>query len=232
MLVLLPGLDGTGRLFQPFMRELPSSWRVVVVAYPMDAGANYEALTRLVLGSLPADGPFLLLGESFSGPIAIKIAAALGPRVRGLILCCSFARNPRPLLRRFAAAIDGLPAPTRVPSALPAYVLLGAKASAECRELLAKVLTELPLDVLRARLGMVMNVDVTRELAAIAAPVLYLQATQDRVVPASAAAEIQLIQARAQLIQLSGPHGLLQAAPAASAAAVASVFPNPDSACD
>ncbi len=32
-LVLLPGMDGTGDLFEPLLRELPAGWRPVVVRY-------------------------------------------------------------------------------------------------------------------------------------------------------------------------------------------------------
>lgn len=114
-LLLLPGLDGTGRLFGPLLRELSAGWHPVVVSYPMDANADYEVLTQLALRAVPADGPLVLLGESFSGPVAIKLAVALGARVQALILCCSFARNPRPGLRRLARFIDWLPAPARLP---------------------------------------------------------------------------------------------------------------------
>jgi surfactin synthase thioesterase subunit len=60
-LVLLPGLDGTGRLFKPFLRELPADWRVIVVVYPMDARLGYAELAALALSGLPAEGPLVLL---------------------------------------------------------------------------------------------------------------------------------------------------------------------------
>jgi pimeloyl-[acyl-carrier protein] methyl ester esterase len=65
----------------------------------------------------------------------------------------------------------------------------------------------------------------------VQAPLLYLQAAQDRIVPASAAAEIQRIQPRARIMRIAGPHGLLQTQPVACAAAMTSVFSNPHSAC-
>jgi pimeloyl-ACP methyl ester carboxylesterase len=95
-LVLLPGLDGTGKLFQPFIRELPADWRVIVASYPADARSGYAQLASLTLTMLPPEGRAVLLGESFSGPIAIQLASALGPRVQALVLCCTFARNPVP----------------------------------------------------------------------------------------------------------------------------------------
>jgi len=188
----------------------------------MDASADYDTLTRLAAGALPADGPVVLVGESFSGPIAIRLAAALERRLKALVLCCSFARNPRPGLAWLARAIDWLPSPGVLPSKVTEHALLGSRASAESRRLLAEALARLPDAVMRARLRMVLGVDTTRELAAVHGAVLYLQATQDRIVPPGAATHIQRLQPRTVVIHLAGPHGLLQAAPAASAAAMTS----------
>jgi pimeloyl-[acyl-carrier protein] methyl ester esterase len=221
-LVLLPGLDGTGILFQPLLQQLPATWRSVVVSYPMDAVADYEVLTGLAGQAVPATGPVVLLGESFSGPIAIKLAAVLGARVEALILCCSFVRNPRPSLSRLGGLVDLLPSPARLPPMISACALLGAGGSAEVRSLLAQALVRLPATVLRARLRMVMRVNVTRELAAVRAPVVYLQAAQDWVVPSGAAVEVRKAQPRTVVLQLPGPHGLLQAEPQRSVTAMTS----------
>ncbi|RZL37129.1 MAG: alpha/beta hydrolase [Rubrivivax sp.] len=221
-LVLLPGLDGTGTLFQPLVRELPVTWRKQVIVYPMDAQAGYDALTRLATRALPTEGPLVVLGESFSGPVAIRLAAALGPRLQALVLCCSFARNPRPALASLVGLISWLPAPGALPSGVTAHALIGSSASAESRELLVDALAHLPAAVLRARLRMVMTVDASRELAAVSAPVLYLQAAQDRIVPPAAAADVQRICPRTVVTRLAGPHGLLQASPAPCAAAMTS----------
>lgn len=226
-LVLLPGLDGTGTLFQPLLRELPADWRSQVVVHPMDAHADYDVLTQFAERALPAEGPLVLLGESFSGPVAIRLAAVLGPRLQALMLCCSFARNPRAAMSLLGGLINWLPAPGAVPASVSTHVLLGGSPPAESRRLLADALARLPAAVLRARLRMVMAVDVSRELAAVSAPVLYLQAVQDRIVPPSAAAEIRRLCPQTVVTRLAGPHGLLQAAPAACAAAMTSFLERP-----
>lgn len=48
-------------------------------------------------------------------------------------------------------------------------------------------------------------------------PALYLQALQDRLVPAKAAAIIERALPALRIVRLDGPHGLLQASPAAAA---------------
>ena len=89
-------MDGTGELFADFIAALHDAVVPLVVSYPKGQVLDYEALTEFARASIPFDRPFVLLGESFSGPVAIALAAFRPPGLRGLILCCSFARNPVP----------------------------------------------------------------------------------------------------------------------------------------
>ena len=93
-LVLLPGLDGTGRLFDPLIRHLPEWIHPVVVSYPKDQSYGYQDLMKIVTRSLPEDTDFVILGESFSGPLSIMIARQRPKRLIGLILCATFVKNP------------------------------------------------------------------------------------------------------------------------------------------
>ena len=74
-IVLLPGLDGTGTLFRPLLAHLPSPLRPIVVAYPGNEKLGYDALRQRVMAALPTEEPFVILGESFSGPLALMAAA-------------------------------------------------------------------------------------------------------------------------------------------------------------
>ncbi len=221
-LVLLPGLDGTGRLFAPLLAELPHHWRTQVLSYPVDPQLGYDALTARVARALPADGSIVLLGESFSGPIAIALAAQLGERLQALILCCSFASNPRPALSPFAPLVACLPSPAQLPASLNARILLGTRPSSETRGLLMQALADLPATVVRARLRMVLKVDASAALARVRSPVLYLQAEQDWLVPQEAARVIVRNCPHAVVMRIAGPHGLLQTAPVPCAAAMTS----------
>lgn len=97
-LVLLPGLDGSGDFFDALCRQLPPQWRIQVIRYPGDQPLSYGELARLVWAALPDDSPFVLVAESFSGPVAIQVAAMRPAGLMGVVLCATFARNPRPLL--------------------------------------------------------------------------------------------------------------------------------------
>ncbi len=100
ILVLLPGLDGTGRLFTPLRRELPKEVEPIVLSYPPDTPLTYDDLCNFLAHELPTD-PFVLLGESFGGPLAILLAQRAKYYLKGIILCASFITNPHLLLTKF-----------------------------------------------------------------------------------------------------------------------------------
>jgi pimeloyl-[acyl-carrier protein] methyl ester esterase len=96
-LVLLPGLDGTDVFFRPLLESLPEWITPMVVQFPT-AGANeYSDLLRLVRSALAESTSCYVLGWSFSGPLALMLAAAEPAKVRGVILVSSFVRPPRPI---------------------------------------------------------------------------------------------------------------------------------------
>jgi pimeloyl-[acyl-carrier protein] methyl ester esterase len=219
-LVLLPGMDGTGELFAPFVEALAGEFPIHIVRYPLTETHGYAGLVAVAEAALPPEGSLVLVGESFSGPIAIALAAAHPERVAGLVLGGSFARNPRPLLSVFRA-LTPLVGLGRIPVGLASAILLGDFATPRTRAALGRAFAKVPPSVLRARLEAVLAVDVTADLAKVLVPVLYLRALQDRLVPESSAAHIAKHCSRTQVVDLEGAHAILQASPEASARAVA-----------
>ena len=95
-LVLLPGMDGTGKLFQPFQEALDGRFPTSAISYPKDQYLSYEELKARVAPVLPTGTSYVLLGESFSRPLAISIASSKPAGLRGVILCASFVSRPAP----------------------------------------------------------------------------------------------------------------------------------------
>lgn len=220
-LVVLPGLDGTGRLLADFVDAARAMFTsITVVSYPDDAPLDYAALENIARRSLPRSGWFVLLAESFSGPIAISIAASPPANLAGVVLSTTFARNPVDLLRPFAALMRFAPV-RALPLPLLSWGLLGRWATPVRRLALDQSLRQVAPAVLRARAAEALRVDASGCLARICVPMLYLRARSDRLILAGAGAEILRGTPRATLVELDGPHMLLQAAPVASAQAVA-----------
>ena len=220
-LVVLPGLDGTATLHSEFVDCIkPAFDPVVVISYPTGRFLGYVELESLVREMLPRATPFVLLGESFSGPIALSIAADPPPGLVGLVLSTTFARNPVPLLSPFAwvARI----APVRaVPNSLLSVLLFGRWATPHLRRGLEKALLDVDADVLRSRAHAAMRVDVSIRLSAINVPTLCLRAAHDRLLPASTGQYLASCIRGCVVADIEGPHLLLQAAPSACARAIA-----------
>lgn len=215
-LILLPGMDGTGELFQPFLEAFPNAYSAQVIHYPTDRALHYEALSNVVRSALPEREDYIILAESFSGPIAIMLAAEARPNLKGLILCCTFARNPRPLLSKAAMLVAG----TRIPPAMISFALLGRFGGTSLRNALARAVGQVSPAVIRERMRAAITVDVSSRLAGISVPSLYLRASQDRLVPSSASAHIEALMPNMKIVEIAAPHALLQAAPDDAARAV------------
>jgi len=218
-LVLLPGLDGTGDLFEPFIAALGPVFKTSVIRYPANEPLGYQELEAFVRQRLPATERFAILGESFSGPIAISIAAAPPPNLVATVLCCTFASNPQPNVSHLRWALP-FASPRLAPLAAVSALLMGKHSTPALRTALGGALSTLSTPSFRARLSAVLSVNVTAELAAVQVPVLYLQALQDRLVPSAVTLKVLLANPRVQVAKLEGPHFLLQASPALAAAAV------------
>lgn len=215
-LVLLPGMDGTGKLFTDFCASVDEKIRPRIISYPGDQVLNYRQLVDFVEKRVPHDEPFVLLGESFSGPIAIEVAAMKPPGLMGVVLCCSFAKNPLPFLALLRNAIPILPPPTRLVK-LIARLAFGRFSTQHLIANLATALKDVSTEVLKARMRAALDIDSSIQLKNVEVPVLYLQAMEDRIVPASAMRYIRSALPALHLAKLHGPHFLLQAMPVESA---------------
>lgn len=221
-LVLLPGLDGTGLLFADFVAELKQlapEIEPIVVRYPTDHALGYVELEGIAREAIPTGEPFVLLGESFSGPVAISIAASRPAGLVGLVLVCTFAKYPRQLFRRLQQLAPLVPVKGRVVSLarkIAAHQPISAAVQAKLMEASGKVSNE----VFRYRISELLKIDVSEKLSEIEVPILDLRALKDGVVPNRAARDIRRLGRRVSVVEMEGPHFILQALPRETAVAV------------
>jgi pimeloyl-[acyl-carrier protein] methyl ester esterase len=218
--VLLPGLDGTATLFEPFLEALGPHRPAQAVAYPGDRVLDYDALERFVRQRLPSEGPFLVLGESFSGPLAIRLAADPPRGLAGVMLVASFASSPVRIPGWLGRALAPALASGHPPIALMSRRLLGDDPPPGLRDALDRAVRSVSPTVLAARQLAVLEVDVRPLLARVGVPLGYLQAGQDRAVPRRSARAIAARYPQLWLERIPGPHLLLQRQPVACAAAL------------
>lgn len=218
-LVLLPGLDGTGELFADFVAALGPGVEVIVVSYPRDQPQGYSELEAIARSLLPEDRPYVLLAESFSGPIGIAIAASNSPGLIGLVLCCTFAKLPFPF-GKWMQHLAGIAPVSLIPQSSLDLVLLGRHMTRDLRERFAMTLNSVAPEVLRRRAQDALSVDQTEQLANIRVPVLCLCASEDPLISRDATQRMANLIPASEVAVFDAPHFLLQVRPREAAAAV------------
>jgi pimeloyl-[acyl-carrier protein] methyl ester esterase len=219
-LVVLPRLDGTATLHTEFVASVgPAFDSVTVIPYPPNEALGYVALEALARAQLPTAAPFVLLGESFSGPVALSIAADPPPNLIGLVLSTTFAKSPVPLLSPFAALTSIAPV-RALPISLLSWLLFGRWATPQLEASLHNALLAVSPGVLRFRAAAAMRANVSASLGSIAVPVLYLRSSHDRLLSPAAGRHILSAIPQCTTVDIAGPHLLLQAAPKDCALAV------------
>lgn len=218
-IVLLPGMDGTGKLFAEFAQVLGPAVESQIISYPKNEPLGYRELEALARAALPRDRPFVVLGESFSGPIAVRIAAQPPAGLVGVILCGTFAKNPYPLFGWAAPLAAWFPLKS-LPQWVRAPLMWGSVSPDRAPEQLARAIADVSEAVIRHRIEALLAVDESAALAGIRVPMLVLQAERDLVIPDSATRWIMETARHARLVRIDGPHLLLQTRPEQCAAAV------------
>lgn len=220
--VLLPGMDGTGELFAPFVEALPNGFEIIAARFPRDVCLSYSELAEIVQSLLPESHPFVIVAESFSTPLAIQCAALRPANLAGLVLCAGFAASPlRGSMRSLAPILSAFAFRVGLPTSLARRRLVGPEAPILLWLQVKQAIASVQPKVLSDRLQAVLRCDVRAELAKVNVPILYLQAAQDRLVPAWCAEEIREIRPDAKITRIDGPHLLLQRESERTADAVA-----------
>jgi pimeloyl-ACP methyl ester carboxylesterase len=212
-LVLLPGLDGTGRLFADFLAALPDTFNVTIVDYPANEPLSYHELMRFVCSAAPKSEPFVLFAESFSTPLAVEYAASNPPNLTAVIICAGFVFKPIGWSRLAQAITWPWLFRVRAPNWMLEYFLIGRGASRALIQELRQVLRSVSPEALSVRAREALNCDVRNALARTTVPLMYVQALQDNLIAESCVDDIQRIKPDVVVAQVAGPHLLVQCEP-------------------
>jgi pimeloyl-[acyl-carrier protein] methyl ester esterase len=220
-LVFMPGLDGTGKSFEPLLPFVAADVRVTIVRYPTHTFLSFAETVQCAAAQIPGDDPPVVIAESFSGPVAVRmIASGLCP-ARALVLCATFARSPHPVAWRVARFLK-LPLFIRpdMPGLFFKFIIGDDQRIAALLPLWKKVHADVPARMLASRLSLINHLDVTQDLPRLTMPCLYLQATDDRIVPPGRLKDFERNIPQLSVKKIKAPHFILQAEPRACLAAV------------
>lgn len=213
-LVLIPGLDGTGTLFESFVEALPPGVDTTIVSFPHDKAIYDRDLFASIRNVIPWNRDFIVLGESSSGPIAMRFASAQRENVRAVILVSSFVSNPIDSNSKWATTFLSKPWYEKPPTAASVRKhLLGKNAPDTIVTKTVNALRSPWPEVLGHRIEVMKKIDARDALRTWDKPALYLQAEDDQFIPKSSLDEIRQLNRRVQVVSVPGPHLLLQVNP-------------------
>ncbi len=208
-ILILPGLDGTDLMLGEFKRLCCSVRPTRVGILPNDDSLDYIGLTDY-FSSMVRDLPDChIVAESFSGPIGILIARRYPSIVSRLTLVASFATSPVP---RSASLLPwSLLFKFPMPSLAARYLLVG-----NCIQLvptLRSAIRQNTSAILRHRLKLVQNVNVTQELSELDCSISYIRPLHDRLVPRSCVGRMIDANPAISVHEIAGPHLILETQP-------------------
>lgn len=211
-LVLMPGLDGTGKLFAPIIPLLKQHFRLQIVTYPdLDKFSDY---VDCALSQLPTSSEYSLIAESFSGPVALALMAHRPELIGPSVLSSTFVRSP---LAELTHMSNYIPEQMFSIGALGQFCLdvyeVEDEDFSETQPLPLNVTEQLDGVLLKNRIAALSRIDISALLPGIEVPILYLHGIHDRIVSDKDAAMLQTHLPNIKRVDLDGPHLLLQTRP-------------------
>jgi pimeloyl-[acyl-carrier protein] methyl ester esterase len=216
----MPGIDGTGISFEPLRQFLPANIEATVIRYPAGKPLSFEETVNSAREQIRLD-PDVVLAESFSGPVAVVLIGSGLIKTKGLILSATFARAPRPFLMKILSLLPlGSILKLPFPNSWLRRFIGDAKAAGVILPMWEGVKSEVAASILAHRIRIVGRIDVREYLPKLMIPCLYIQATRDRIVPASSVHDFAGSVTGLQVERIAGPHPILQVEPEVSAAVI------------
>jgi len=216
--VLLPGLNGTEGLFNPLLEFKPDGIETIVISYPTQEKKTYRELSYYILSELETiTGSYVLLGESFSGPIALFVAQSNPNGLIGVILAASFISAPQTKLLKY------LPWNFGFSLAKPIYGvrrLFSNRKHAILLRLISKEIEKVAPKVLSHRIQLIFAVKADRALINCKVPILYLRGKHDYIVPKKNLDKIVELKNNVEVTEFNTQHLVLQSAPEEAWAAI------------
>lgn len=222
-IVLLPGLDGTGYLFEDLLQHLPSTLEVEVVSYTEVTASTYSNQAKEIAQRFQGDDLFVV-GESYSGPVAYELYYLLGSQVKGIVFLASFI-SPPSIYSRFASM---LPTSLLKPNFLSRFLLyaFGFNLTGGS-SLINPVFHSLECadkQKLKERLHNISSLKKPSE--GLGCPVTYIQPSRDLLVSNRSVQELAALCPSFNKVEVSGGHFIAQFNPVTCAKIISHAIEN------
>lgn len=210
-IILLPGVDGTGRLFDELLTFMPDNVDCDVIALDELIGNSISEHAQQLAARYGGSEELLVVAESFSGRLAYELALLIPQQIKHLIFVASFISRPM-YIAKFARYLPSLVLKDRP---LNRFILKRLGFANFCRnEQLDAVFNSLSIakfSNLKWRLRQISNMrKVTRKLPVA---VTYIRPTKEHLVGIDAVSHIEQKFQSFEMRVLDGGHFIAQCQP-------------------
>jgi pimeloyl-[acyl-carrier protein] methyl ester esterase len=218
-LVLLPGLDGTDVFFRPLLAALPEWVAPLVVQFPPTGANEYPDLLALTRKALAEAQSCHVLGWSFSGPLALMLAATEPEKIRGVVLASTFVRPPRRIYAQLRwAAVTPIVWIIRAGKRLPVW--LSRSSTDRLRRDKTETWNRVSARMIAARVRTLLAVDARQQLKSCPCPVLCLAGHDDVIVPYHNVEEMASLRESMCVRTIAGEHFAIYTNPVGTSVAI------------
>jgi pimeloyl-ACP methyl ester carboxylesterase len=187
-LLLVPGIDGTGQLFYRQIPSLERRFRVTAMRLRDDAKTMDDLVVDLhdEVTRVAGDGRVTLIGESFGGALTLSYALAHPERINRLVILNSFAQfGSQARLWLGYHLLRATPwGMMRIIRQLNARRMHSPQTERDEIRRFHELMRASTRAGYLSRMRILRDYDIRSELPSIAAPVLFLAADRDTLVPA------------------------------------------------
>ncbi len=206
---LIPGLHGTAALFGPFSSLAPRGFQCQAIPLPTGGDQGPDALAARMAETLPQAERFVLVAESFGGPVAARLAEHFPGRVILLVLSNPLTTVPVPFPAGLARS---LMQSRRMPVGAVAFMMAGGDRT--LAKALLRELHSLPPETLKGRLAATSRSKGNYIPEHAGCRMLTLLGTSDRLISPAKSRKILAPIPNNTLVEIEAPHLLLQTRPA------------------
>lgn len=213
--ILLPGLHGSDKLYSELITQLGIKDSAQSICYPEDIAQSYSSLYQWLTIHVDFTSPKIIIAESFSTPLALRLAANFPDTVRAVICAGGFCSSP------ISTAFALLPLRPlfmlKPPLMAIQHFLLGEEASEDSVKALQAILHGVPSHIISQRIRSVLALNAADTANIGNTPALLLQAQDDNIIPWETQNQLENHLPSAEVHWLDSPHLLFQTHPKKSA---------------
>ncbi len=209
-IILLPGLDGTGALFDALVNNLREGVDTEVLTYEKIDSLTYTDQAEEI-GHRIKDTDVVLVGESYSGRVVYELNQILGERVKAVVFIASFISCPSKVAKLAGYIPIGLLKPNFINKSLLNIFGFNRQATPTLIDSVFSSISSANKQKLKARLKNISG--LTKSQVKIYSPVTYIRPNRDLLVGRGSVEHIKSLCVNFKEVTVSGGHFIAQSEP-------------------